>query len=84
MKIILKEVFSTIAEIATCILGKDGEKPVERTFTELLQGATVHSPTGEVAIDIRRIDSLEGSCGRNRSGRGCDVTSGACSCGAWH
>lgn len=80
----MSEVLTTIAEIATCILDKDIEKPVERTFTELLQSATVRSSTGEPVIDLRKIDALEGSCGHNRSGRGCDVTSGPCSCGAWH
>jgi hypothetical protein len=34
-------------------------------------------------IDARKMQALEGSCGSN-GGRGCDVTEGPCSCGAWH
>lgn len=35
-------------------------------------------------IDLSRMEKLEGRFGHNRSGRGCDVQRGPCSCGAWH
>lgn len=35
------------------------------------------------AIDLLKMSSLEGRYGSN-GGRGCDVTEGPCSCGAWH
>lgn len=35
------------------------------------------------AIDLYRLQKLEGRYGYN-GGRGCDVLSGPCSCGAWH
>jgi len=35
------------------------------------------------AIDLLKMSSLEGRYGSN-GGRGCDVRSGPCSCGAWH
>jgi len=34
-------------------------------------------------LDLRKIEKLEGRFGSN-GGRGCDVLSGPCSCGAWH
>lgn len=34
-------------------------------------------------IDLRKIESQEGRYGSN-GGRGCDVLTGPCSCGAWH
>ncbi|MFH1671535.1 MAG: hypothetical protein ABH889_02050 [Candidatus Portnoybacteria bacterium] len=34
-------------------------------------------------IDLRKMEELEGRFGTN-GGRGCDVRSGPCSCGAWH
>ncbi len=35
------------------------------------------------AIDLRLMEAHEGLTGRN-GGRGCDVSSGPCACGAWH
>lgn len=34
-------------------------------------------------IDLHKIGELEGRFGCN-GGRGCDVSKGPCSCGAWH
>ncbi len=43
--------------------------------------AFAQQPDG--SIDLARMESLEGRFGSN-GGRGCDVRSGPCSCGAWH
>lgn len=37
----------------------------------------------EAIVDLARMQQLEGRFGYN-GGRGCDVRSGPCSCGAWH
>lgn len=42
-----------------------------------------HASTREGAIDLMKVQELEGRFGSN-GGRGCDVLSGPCSCGAWH
>lgn len=54
--------------------------PTESRSFEQLTSQTVNE---DGAIDLGKIDAFEGSCGSN-GGRGCDVTSGPCSCGAWH
>jgi hypothetical protein len=56
-----------------------GQIPVGSSFEDVI----AHATTEGGAIDLRRIEELEGRCGTN-GGRGCDVTSGPCSCGAWH
>ncbi len=48
------------------------------TFNDVLRNAI--TPDG--AIDLSKIDSAP-AVGYN-GGRKCDVTSGPCSCGAWH
>jgi hypothetical protein len=40
------------------------------------------APDG-LSIDLAKVQELEGRFGSN-GGRGCDVRSGPCSCGAWH
>jgi len=42
-----------------------------------------YSMTPEGAIDLERIDRLEGRFGYNGD-KPCDVRRGPCSCGAWH
>lgn len=54
---------------------KSGKKT--RTFNELMQSAMKDG-----AIDLSIIDNAP-AVGYN-GGRKCDVTSGPCSCGAWH
>lgn len=59
------------------------ERPyVGDDFNAVLKYATVQTPKGP-AIDLRKIEELEGRFGYN-GGRGCNVRSGPCSCGAWH
>ena len=55
------------------------KKIKKRTYEELISECT----NDDGAIDALKMELLEGSCGTN-GGRGCDVTSGPCSCGAWH
>lgn len=54
-------------------------RTVGPTFNDVL----AHSMTSDGAIDLARMEKLEGRFGYN-GGRGCDVSSGPCSCGAWH
>lgn len=75
--------FQKITEIAKIIIGEHDPVTSSRTFGDLIATASAKTPNSNI-IDIRVIEALEGSCGHNKSGRGCDVTSGACSCGAWH
>jgi len=77
-----KKAMAMVSAFAKMVLGDNeprGAGPPRRSFNELVAGAI--TPDG--AVDLAKIDALEGSCGRN-GGRGCDVTSGPCSCGAWH
>ncbi|MBI1968395.1 hypothetical protein HYS49_00650 [Candidatus Woesearchaeota archaeon] len=48
------------------------------SFEEVVKYATTDG-----TIDIGKLEELEGRYGYN-GGRGCDVKSGPCSCGAWH
>lgn len=52
-------------------------------FEDVVAYATRIDPRHGLVVDLRRIDELEGRFGYN-GGRGCDVISGPCSCGAWH
>lgn len=58
---------------------KELKSKKKKTFQELIKECM----TDEGVIDMSKMGELEGSCGRN-GGRGCDVTDGPCSCGAWH
>lgn len=49
-------------------------------FQDVLAYATTPD---NLAIDLSKMEELEGRFGSN-AGRGCDVRSGPCSCGAWH
>ncbi len=71
-----------IEEFAKMVLGEvepNEPKKIKRSFKQLVANAT----DKKGAIDSRKIEAAEGSCGSN-GGRGCDVTEGPCSCGAWH
>jgi len=57
----------------------DPRLKVGGTFGDVVAAST----TPEGHIDLRAMDQLEGRFGSN-GGRGCDVSSGPCSCGAWH
>lgn len=47
------------------------------------QDVVAYATTKEGAIDLSKMEELEGRFGSN-GGRGCDVRSGPCSCGAFH
>ena len=49
------------------------------SFKELIRVSS--NQKGE--IDLREMEREEGRYGSN-GGRGCDVSKGPCSCGAWH
>lgn len=75
-----------IEETARMLLSKKTEKEkapdssIGSSFSNVVSSAT-DPKTG--IIDLSQIDRFEGRCGTN-GGRGCDVTNGPCSCGAWH
>ena len=52
-------------------------------FEDVVAHATRVDPQHGSVIVLSEIDKLEGRFGYN-GGRGCDVRSGPCSCGAWH
>jgi len=59
---------------------KDVKQEIKkRTFQKLIDECM----TDDGAIDLAKMEELEGSCGCN-GGKGCDVTGGPCSCGGWH
>lgn len=58
----------------------DPKEEVGSSFDAVMRHAKNPKAGG---IDPRRLDALEGRYGSN-GGRGCDVRSGPCSCGAWH
>jgi hypothetical protein len=60
------------------IIAKDINTPGP-TFEEVI----IYSMDTNGAIDLRKLQSLEGRFGYN-GGKGCDVLEGPCSCGAWH
>lgn len=70
------DVLTNIQSFARQIVG---EKEVGPTFQDVYASAI----TEDGAIDLREIERHEGRFGSN-GGRGCDVLSGPCSCGAWH
>ncbi len=85
-----KEILREIAVFAKVVLGGDvtpGVTPSRRAGnvgSADLNDVIAHSvdrATG--AIDLSKMQELEGRFGSN-GGRGCDVTEGPCSCGAWH
>ncbi len=55
--------------------------PIGPNFSDVIHAAT----TGDGAIDLRKIDELEGRFS-HLPGKGprCDVMGGPCACGAWH
>jgi len=55
------------------------KKVKKRTFQELIDECM----TEDGAIDLAKMEELEGSCGCN-GGKGCDVTEGPCSYGGWN
>jgi hypothetical protein len=75
----LEKGIALVRQFAISLTGDSGGS-TSRSF-ERLVASCVDKKSG--AIDLAALDALEGSCGRN-GGRGCDVTSGPCSCGAWH
>ena len=57
----------------------DKKKEIGTDFNDVLN----HAMTKTGAIDLKKMEELRGRFGSN-GGRGCDVLSGPCSCGAWH
>lgn len=68
-----------VAEFAAGIMAGPAAAHVGPDFKD----AIAHAMTRDDAIDLSRLDELEGRYGYN-GGRGCDVLEGPCSCGAWH
>tara|TARA_Y100000310_G_scaffold94631_1_gene92387 strand:- start:2697 stop:2990 length:294 start_codon:yes stop_codon:yes gene_type:complete len=52
-------------------------------FNSVVAHSTRNEPGVGPVVDLGAMDALEGRFGSN-GGRGCDVRSGPCSCGAWH
>lgn len=61
---------------------KFSSRAVGSDFKDVVNHAT-EIIDGEPVINLKKVAELEGRFGRN-GGRGCDVLSGPCSCGAWH
>ena len=61
----------------------DSRLAVGPSFEDVVASAVIQSGPNRGAIDLSRIEALEGRFGSN-GGRGCDVRSGPCSCGAFH
>jgi hypothetical protein len=82
----LVEYFAHVAILDEIGMGEIPERThpssggVGPTFEDVISGS-IDPVTG--AIDLQKIEKLEGRFGTN-GGRGCDVASGPCSCGAWH
>lgn len=81
-----KEAVRLIGGFAHTVL--DDTDPAEYKDPRLSVGSdfgsvVAHAMTPEGAIDLAKIQELEGRFGSN-GGRGCDVRRGPCSCGAWH
>lgn len=57
--------------------------PSTQTVGPNFENVIAYATTENGAIDLARMEKLEGRFGSN-GGRGCDVLSGPCSCGAWH
>lgn len=78
-----EEALRLIQEFAHTIMGEDNKTKTEasnvgNSFEDVINHAI--NPEG---IDLEKISKLKGRFGTN-GGRGCDVNSGPCSCGAWH
>ncbi|MCC6934209.1 MAG: hypothetical protein IT406_00735 [Candidatus Yanofskybacteria bacterium] len=58
-------------------------KPRRADVGPRFEDVVAHATTPSGAIDAAKLEELEGRFGFN-GGRGCDVSSGPCSCGAWH
>ncbi len=81
-----EEIFAHVERFAHIAL--NDSDPTEHRDPRLAIGddyASVvrYATTSEGAIDLSKMGELEGRFGSN-GGRGCDVRSGPCSCGAWH
>ena len=77
-----EELYLYIHRFAVMVIGGSGEPAAEQIgpdFSDVL----AHATTPDGAIDLRKMEALEGRFGSN-GGVGCDVRSGPCSCGAWH
>lgn len=82
----VREAEAKIRSFAEQILGgPDGSKVVDERLEvgPTLNDVVAHAMTPTGAIDLAKMQELEGRYGSN-GGRGCDVARGPCSCGAWH
>jgi hypothetical protein len=77
------QVVERVRGFARQLLGLDASPEPTEAVGGSFQDVLAHATTQEGAVDLAKLDRLEGRCGHNGN-RGCDVTSGPCSCGAWH
>ena len=73
------DALNKIESSANMILDKEPEPEVGDSFDDVL----AHAQDENGAIDLRKMEKLEGRFGTN-GGQRCDVRRGPCSCGAWH
>jgi hypothetical protein len=76
-------VVEKVREFAWQLLGLGVSPEPTETGDLSFQDVLDYATTKDGAVDLAKLERLEGRCGQN-GGRGCDVTSGPCSCGAWH
>jgi hypothetical protein len=76
---VLEKIEGFAAQVADGTPGAPSTQTVGSTFGDVI----AHATTKDGVIDLARMEKLEGRFGSN-GGRGCDVLSGPCSCGAWH
>lgn len=70
--------------LGTAVAKDEQRRTVRQTAVgDRFQDIIAHVTTPDGVLDSTRIEALEGRFGVN-AGHGCDVRSGACSCGAWH
>ncbi len=69
------EVLKKVEEFALQVLGANKPLGIGPSFADVVN----HAMDSDGAVDLRKVDALEG-----RFGGRCDVRSGPCACGAWH
>ena len=77
------EVLKKVEEFASSVLGTSSTSRPTQAVGDSYAAVVAHAMTKNGAIDLSRVQELEGRFGYN-GGRGCDTRRGPCSCGAWH
>ena len=72
-----------IEKFAYIALGLEPPEKLASMVGPDFQDVVAYATTPEGYVDLSKMEKLEGRFGSN-AGRGCDVRSGPCSCGAWH